>query len=116
MQEEVKNQIWQELPLVRRNLIGRDRVNDLIEMAVEQAPLELFRHVAGNKTSQGIVLAAWGANVKRGYCLLRESTDEKQFGPIFWIIIGPLLQIMLQKLLDWYFRSPAEMKRWKNER
>lgn len=113
MQEEIKDHIWRELPLVRRNLVGRDRVNDLIEMAIEQAPLELFRHVAGNKTSQKIVLAAWGANVKRGYCLVRESTDEKQFGPIFWILIGPLLQTMLQKFMDWYFRSPQNAARAK---
>lgn len=116
--KSLQDSIWRELPIVRRNLVGRDRVNDLMAMAIEQAPVDLFRHVSGNKTSQGIVVAAWGANVKRGYCLMRESTDEKQFGPIFWILIGPILQAMLQKLLDWYFRSPrnmALMKRWRND-
>lgn len=122
MQEEMKSfqeSLWKDLPVIRRSLAGRERVNDLIAVAIEQAPVDLLRHVAGNTTSQGIVMAAWGQNVKRGYCLMRESTDEKQFGPIFWIVIGPLLQILLQKIIDWYFRSPGNMallKRWRNDR
>jgi len=113
---DMQDRMWAELPLVRRHLLGRSRVNDLVSIAIEQAPTELFRHVSNNASSQEIVLVAWGQNVKRGYCLLRGSTDEKSFGPLFWILIGPLLQIMLKKLLDWFFSSPknaASMNAWK---
>jgi len=113
---ELQSTVWKQLPVVRRNLVGRDRINDLIAVSIEQSPVELFRHVTSSNHSQEIVLAAWGQSVKRGYCLMRESTDEKQFGPIFWILIGPLLQAILQKLLDWYFRSPKNavlMRGWK---
>lgn len=106
---EVQETIWKQLPIVRRNLVGRDRVNDLIAVSIEQSPVELFRHITPINHSREIVLAAWGQNVKRG-------VDDKQFGPIFWILIGPLLQAILQKLLDWYFKSPknaALMRGWK---
>jgi|688.fasta_scaffold1835472_2 hypothetical protein len=113
---ELQESIWRELPAIRRQLIGRERINDLIAVSIEQSPVELFRHVTRSNHSQEIVLAAWGQSVKRGYCLMHESTDEKQFGPIFWLLIGPMLQILLSKLLDWYFRSPKNaglMRGWK---
>jgi len=113
---ELQESIWKELPVIRRTLIGRERINDLIVVSIEQSPVELFRHITTANNSQEIVLAAWGQSVKRGYCLLHESTDEKHFGPIFWLLIGPMLQILLARLLDWYFRSPKNavlMKGWK---
>jgi hypothetical protein len=113
---EVQEWTWKQLPYVRRNILGRDRVNDLVAVAIEQAPVDLFRHVTGNANSQEIVLVAWGQSVKRTYCLMRGGPDEKQFGPIFWLLIGPILQMILTKLLDWYFRSPKNavlLKGWK---
>jgi hypothetical protein len=116
---DVRDQIWRELPLVRRHLVGRSRVDDLIEVAIDQAPVDLLRHVAGNQHGKDVVLAAWGQNSKRGYVLIRESSDEKAFGPLFWILLSPVLQLILSKLLDWYFRSPQNavlMRAWKEGR
>jgi len=113
---ELQESIWKELPVIRRNLIGRERVNDLIVVSIEQSPVELFRHITTANNSQEIVLAAWGQSVKRTYCLMHGSADEKQFGPIFWLLIGPLLQLLLSKILDWYCRSPKNaglMRGWK---
>lgn len=114
--DEMRSEIWKELPLVRRNLIGRSRIDDLVAIAVEQAPLDLFRHVEKNQAGQEVVVAAWGQNVKRGYCLVRESLDEKSFGPLFWIIIVPVLQVILARLLEWYLKTPRNavlMRGWK---
>lgn len=112
---ELQARVWSELPFLRRHIVGRDRVDDLVSLSIEQAPVDLLKHVSGNPTSQQVVLAAWGQSVKRSYCLIRGSTDEKQLGPIFWILIGPLLQALLSRLMDWYFRSPknsALMRGW----
>lgn len=102
---ELQDRIWRQLPLLRRNLIGRERFDDLVIVAIEQSPIEFVRHITRGENSEDVLIAAWGQSVKRGYYLMHGSTDEKAFGPIFWILIGPLLQVLLKKILEWWFES-----------
>lgn len=115
-QRELRDQLWSELPVVRRNLIGREKVDDMITIAIEQCPLEFFQHVSQGSNEQDVALAAWGQSVKRGYGLL--YGEEAQFGPLFWILVSPLIQYLLKRLLEWWFESRAnrvKMAGWRRE-
>ena len=59
---------------------------------------------------------AWAGDVKRSYCLI--CGDEKTFGPLFWILISPILQHILTRLIEWWFDRPSHrviMTGWKRE-
>ena len=102
--EELKDLMWQELPVLRRNLVGRDRIDELVLISVEQCPIRFVEHVCQGGGGEEVILSAWGQSVKRGHCLLH-GHQNVQFGPLFWVLVGPLLQIMLKKLLEWWFES-----------
>jgi hypothetical protein len=115
-QQELRGQLWRELPVLRRSLVGREKVDDIITIAIEQCPLEFFQHISQGSNEQGVVLAAWGQSVNRGYRLL--YGEEAQFGPLFWILISPLIQYLLKRLLEWWFESRAnrvKMAGWQKE-
>jgi len=102
-QQEIREEVWESLPPLRRRIIGRERIEDLITISMEHYPLELCPHILVGSDSEQIVLKAWESNVKRGYCLV--YGDESKFGPLFWILIGPIVQLILKKLLDYWFSS-----------
>lgn len=115
-QSQLREQLWCELPLVRKSIVGRERVDDIITIAIEQSPIEFCRHISRGSIEQDVVLAAWGQSVKRGYCLI--YGEEAQFGPLFWLVVGPIVQIILQKLLDWWFASRSHrilLEGWRRE-
>jgi hypothetical protein len=104
-QQELRNEIWDSLPPVRRRVVGRERVDDLITMSIENYPIHLCQHIQSESPEGEVVLAVWSQSVKRGYCLI--YGEDKTFGPLFWILIGPIVQIILKKLLDYWFSSGA---------
>ena len=112
-QQELRDQLWRELPVLRRNILGRERVDDLITIAIEQFPEEYARH---GQSSQDVVAMAWSQDVKRGYYLL--YGEDVTFGPLFWILISPVIQYLLKRLLEWWFESSAnrvKMAGWRRE-
>lgn len=112
-QHELREEIWMSVPPLRRLIIGRERVDDIITMAIENAPLE---QIVAAGEDQSVVLKVWEADVKRCYCLV--CGDEVTFGPLFWILIGPIVQLALKKLLEWWFASSANrvmLAGWKRE-
>lgn len=115
--DELADDIWRDLPFFRRQLLGRERVKDMVLIAVEQCPLDLCGHVQPGSTESDVLVAAWSQDVKRSYCLLYTG-DEAKFGPLFWILLSPVLHYVIQKILDWYFESRSNralLRRWKKE-
>lgn len=114
--QDLQDRIWGDLPFVRKHLIGRERYDDLFAISIEQCPVEFCQHVSGGSVEADVVIAAWEQSVRRGYCLV--YGDEAQFGPLFWILIGPIVQLMLKKLLEWWFessRNRALMAKWRGD-
>lgn len=112
-QNELRDEIWHSIPPLRRLIIGRERVDDIVTMSIENAPLEQIVAAGGD---QSVVLKVWEADVKRSYCLI--CGDEVTFGPLFWILIGPIVQLVLKKLLEWWFESHSHrvmLVGWKRE-
>lgn len=103
--EELQDHIWDELPFLRKNLVGRDRVDDLVLVAIEQAPVEYIGHADPNSSESDVVAKAWQQSIKRGYSLLYGG-EESEMGPVFWLLISPVLQAVVKKLLEWWWNSP----------
>jgi hypothetical protein len=101
---DLQDEMWKSLPPLRRNLVGRERIDELVVIAIDQCPIQFVEHVSRGSCEQSVVLSAWSQSVKRAQ-FLRHGEQNVQFGPLFWILVGPLLQILLQKLLDWWFAS-----------
>jgi hypothetical protein len=115
-QQELRDQLWQELPLIRRNIIGREKVDDIITIAIEQCPLEFIQHISEGSAEKEIVTAAWGQSVKRGYDLL--YGEDATFGPLIWILLSPVIQYLIKRLLEWWFESRTNrvlMAGWRRE-
>lgn len=115
-QRELREQLWEELPLIRRNILGRERVDDLITLAIEQCPVEYIQHTAAGSSERDVVSAAWGQSVKRSYSLL--YGEDAKFGPLFWILISPVIQYLIMRLLKWWEESRANqviMAGWRRE-
>ena len=115
-QQELRDQLWRELPVLRRNIVGRERVDDMITIAIEQSPLESLLHASQGSNEQNVALEAWGQSVRLGYGLL--YGEESQFGPLFWILVSPLIQYLIQRLMEWWFESHAnrvKMAGWRKE-
>ena len=115
-QDQLRDKLWLSVPPVRRLIIGRERIDDIITMSIENAPLDYIHLVQGEGVEQDVLLKAWEADVKRCYCAI--CGDEVTFGPLFWILIGPIVQLLLKKLLEWWFESHSHrvlMAGWKQE-
>lgn len=95
--------VWDSLPRFRKMVVGRERIDDLIEIVVEQCPCEYVAQVSHKSCEEAVVSMAWTQSVKRSYCLL--YGEEVTIGPIFWILIAPLLQLMITKILEWWWES-----------
>lgn len=101
--DELKQEVWDSLPRFRRSLAGRDRVDALVDAAIKHFP-DAELHAGRND---------FAANWER-----RMKTQEVGFGPIFWLIVSPLIQVALHKLVDWWFSKSANrvlVSGWKKE-
>lgn len=100
--DELREELWDSLPWLRRSLLGRRRIDRMIESCVSQAPVQLLRHVAGRQDQIDVVTAAWRGNAKKSYCT-NYGQDVIEFGPLFWIVASAVLQFLITKILEWWF-------------
>lgn len=102
--QEFQDMLWSELPAIRKRLVGKKRAERLAKIAIEQCPVEILQHVQEGGKQREVLLAAWRANVKKRYCV-EHGEDAVTFGPLFWILISPVLQYIVKRILEWWFES-----------
>lgn len=116
--DDLVNDIWVGLPMLRRNLLGKHRVQRFVELAVAESPLEVLRHVQSGGHQADIVSATWKGSVKKGYCV-KYGDDSVQFGPLFWIIAIPIIQYVVKRLMERWFGGGSQeqllIASWKRE-
>lgn len=100
--DEIIEDIWGGLPLLRRNLLGKKRIRRFIEAAVAESPIDVLQHVNDRSHQAEIVAATWKGAIKKRYCV-EYGDDSVQFGPLFWIIAIPIIQYIVKKLMERWF-------------
>jgi hypothetical protein len=115
--QDLHDLIWDSLPILRRNLVGRRRIERVVDLCIDRAPLEVLPYVGDRPEEQDVVAKAWQNSVKGLYC--REyGEDAIQFGPLFWIVVSPMIQFAIKKIIEWFWQSKANrvmLAGWRRE-
>ena len=102
--DELQDAVWQSLPFLRRQLVGRERMERIVNLAIDRAPLEVLPYVNQGSNEENVVCTAWQAAVKTRYCT-KYGDDAIRFGPLFWIVVSPLIQYAIKAILEWWLNS-----------
>lgn len=106
MRQEFRDMVWDSLPVLRRNLVGRRRIDTIVDLCVDRAPLEVLPYIHDRPGEEAVVMKVWQQSVKGLYC--REyGEDAIAFGPLFWIVVSPLIQYAITRILAWFWESRA---------
>ena len=100
--EEFRDQMWKAVPGIRKIILGRRRVDRMVDVAVERTPASLLRRVAKDSDEMAVVMSTWRGDIKKHYSL-KHGDDAIQFGPLFWIIASAVIQYIVTKILEWWF-------------
>lgn len=113
---EFKDHIWSEMPPVRRMLVGREVVNDLVEIAVHQWESDMLVHCTDDVQRQ-TVAANILRSVKRGYQAI-SGREPQEYG-IFWaMLLQAVASLVVQLILQWWMAKRMNRVRlevWKTE-
>jgi hypothetical protein len=108
----MQNEIWNALPLVKY-LLGRKKINALIDSAIESAPFAVLEILRKNPSYEESTRSKWVAMTRELHA--KDST----FGPLFWLLVLPLLQVLIRKLIEWWLsdrENRISMTAWHGER
>lgn len=106
--QELCEQVWNELGPIRQRVVGRRKFDRLFDRAIERAPLVHLRCFSSER-ARDVLPRQWVSQVT--------GTDNIAFGPLFWILISPVIQFIVARLIDWWFDDPknmAAMEGWRN--
>ena len=91
----MQNEIWNALPLAKY-LLGRKKINALIGSAIESAPFAVLEILRKNPKHEESTRSKW-------VDMTRElHAKDATFGPLFWLLVLPLLQVLIRKLIEWW--------------
>ena len=108
----LQNEIWNALPLVKY-LLGRKKINALIDSAIESAPFAVLEILRKNPSYEESTRSKWVAMTRELHA------KDATFGPLFWLLVLPLLQVLIRKLIEWWLsdrENRISMATWHGER
>lgn len=107
--------VWRHLGL-RRHLVGRQVVDDFVELAILHWEPETLNHCVDD-TQRAIVCENVLRSVKRGYQVV-SGKDPQEYG-IFWaIVLQAVASLVVQLVLRWWLESRMNRVRalvWQTE-
>jgi hypothetical protein len=115
--DDLRDAVWKSLPYLRKQMLGRERIDRITDLVIDRAPLEVMPYVDRGSNEEEVVCLAWQSAVKMRYCTMY-GEDAIQFGPLFWIIVSPLIQYAIKAIIEWWFQSRANrvlLAGWRKE-
>jgi hypothetical protein len=113
---DLKDTIWKRLP-VRKLLLGREAVDDLVELTVHNWEPEVLNHCTTEEQRQ-VVTRNILSSVRRGYQAI-SGKEVAEYSMIFWpILLQAIASIVVQLILRWWLESRMNRVRlivWKTE-
>lgn len=97
--QDLQNQIWHDLPL-RKRVAGRDTIDDLVQLAVENWPTEYMNHATSNQERR-VVAAEVERSVKRMHHACTR-TDSVSYGILWSLLLQGLVSAIVEWLVRWW--------------
>jgi len=108
----LQNEMWNTLPLVKY-LLGRKKINALIDSAIESAPFAVLEILRKNPSYEESTRSKWVSMTRELHA------KDATFGPLFWLLVLPLLQVLIRKLIEWWLsdrENRISMQTWHGAR
>lgn len=102
--EDLKEHVWRKLPL-RRVIVGRRAVDDMVELAVANWETKLF-DICVNEDQRTIVSRTVVASMKRGHQVVSDR-EVQEYGFVWVIILGAMANLIVQIILHWWMERRA---------
>lgn len=97
--EELCEYVRSRLPL-RARLVGKERLNDLVLIAVTEWPIEPLMSCARGSGSEEKILDGISASVARTYETVHGS--EKKYGFLWAFVLSSVVSAIVQLVLQWW--------------
>ena len=101
---DLQEHVWRRLG-VRRLVVGRQTVDDLVELSVEEWPCEILSHARDDEQRQ-IVLISTLASVKRAYQVV-SGKDVEEYGFFWAFLLQAVAAAVVQIILKWWLERNA---------
>lgn len=114
--EDLQLLTWRRMPLVKI-LAGRQAVYDMVQIAVENWPIEMLHHAEG-ETERKVVAKELEASIRRIHDACSLGDEGTQYGVVWSIIIEAVVSAVVSLLLRWWYESSQNRCRlvlWKRE-
>lgn len=102
--EELCLYVRSRLP-VRARLVGRERLNDLVLIAVTEWPIEPLMSASRGSSEEEKLLDATTKRVTATYEALRGS--EQNYGFFWTLILSAAISAIVQHVLEWWLSRSA---------
>lgn len=102
---ELQDLCWQELPPIRKRLVGRQNVNDFVQLAVENWAGE-YLAACQDDMQRDIYVHALLQNVKRGHQVM-SGKEHHEYGFIWMFLLQAVASAVIQWLVQWWLERNA---------
>ena len=113
--DDLKSRVWKSLG-PRKWLVGRDEVNLLTQLAVENWQSDYYA-AATTDAERNIVADGTLIAVKRAYQAVG-NYSERQYGMIWALLLSAVASAVIQALIKWWLERNANqalMRGWQRE-
>jgi hypothetical protein len=107
--------VWRELP-IRKVLVGRRVVDDLVQLTVETWPAEYMNH-ATNATEREVVAKEVERSVRRLHHACT-AVDDTTYGVLWTFVLQALASLVVRLILEWWLErrsNRALLVTWQQE-
>jgi hypothetical protein len=102
--DDLKEHVWKRLPL-RKVVVGRRAVNDMVELAVSNWDHRML-DICVNDQQRRIVSDSIVASMKRGHQVV-SGKEVQEYGFVWVIVLGAIANLIVQIILQWWMERRA---------
>jgi hypothetical protein len=113
---DLQEQCWAALPPIRKRLAGRQAVDDIVTLAVENWAGE-YLNACQDNDQRGVYVTALLGQVKRGHQVL-SGKEPQEYGFIWMILLQAVAVAAIEWLVKWWLDRRANrvlMTVWQHE-
>lgn len=112
---ELHEHVWSQLP-VRKLVVGKKRINNWVDLAVENWQADAFS-AAPEGYQRDLIVQNVVASIRRMDEVMSDE-EPKQYGFIWLLLLSGLVSLVVQVILKWWFQAEPNreaMEAWQKE-